>query len=41
MPNFLSIETRPFDPENYDEDDDDDQLVDEEGRNRLKLRVRI
>ncbi|PAV77011.1 hypothetical protein WR25_00128 [Diploscapter pachys] len=39
MPNFLSIETRPFDPENYDEDDDDDQLVDEEGRNRLKLRV--
>ncbi|CAB3406910.1 unnamed protein product [Caenorhabditis bovis] len=40
MPNFLSVSTHPFDPELYEEDEDDDQVkMDEEGRNRLKLRV--
>ncbi|CAP26298.2 Protein CBG06074 [Caenorhabditis briggsae] len=40
MPNFLSVATHPFDPQHYEEDEDDDQAkMDEEGRTRLKLRV--
>ncbi|VDK56637.1 unnamed protein product [Cylicostephanus goldi] len=35
IPNF-SIALKPFDPETYEEDEDDDQI--EEGRNRLKLK---
>ncbi|CAJ0602398.1 unnamed protein product [Cylicocyclus nassatus] len=38
IPNFFSIALKPFDPETYEEDEDDDQ-VDEEGRNRLKLKA--
>ncbi|CAL2040446.1 unnamed protein product [Caenorhabditis brenneri] len=39
MPNFLSVATHPFDPQHYEEDEDDDQAkLDEEGRTRLKLR---
>ncbi|RCN49975.1 Leo1-like protein [Ancylostoma caninum] len=38
IPNFFSVALKPFDPETYEEDEDDDQ-VDEEGRNRLKLKA--
>ncbi|CAI5447721.1 unnamed protein product [Caenorhabditis angaria] len=40
LPNFLSVQTHPFDPENYEEDEDDEQVkFDEEGNTKLKLRV--
>jgi len=41
LPNFLSVEQRPFDPENYEDelDEDSSQQQDEEGRNRTKLKV--
>lgn len=38
IPNFFSVALKPFDPQTYEEDEDDDQ-VDEEGRNRLKLKA--
>ncbi|KAK6746936.1 hypothetical protein RB195_000279 [Necator americanus] len=38
IPNFFSVALKPFDPETYEEDEDDDH-VDEEGRNRLKLKA--
>lgn len=34
LPNFLSIETRPFDPELYEDEIDDEETLDEEGRAR-------
>ncbi|VDO12438.1 unnamed protein product [Rodentolepis nana] len=39
MPNFLSVETRPFDPVYYEGEMDEDEVLDEEGRTRLKLKV--
>merc|ERR1719319_1618544 len=40
LPNFLSVESRPFDAETYeDEMDEEGQQQDEEGRTRLKLKV--
>ena len=39
MPNFLSVETRPFDPNFYEGELDEDEVLDEEGRTRLKLKV--
>ncbi|GAB6031915.1 hypothetical protein CHUAL_010306 [Chamberlinius hualienensis] len=39
LPNFLSVETRPFDPNTYEDEIDDDEVLDEEGRARLKLKV--
>ena len=39
MPNFLSVETRPFDPNFYEGELDEDEILDEEGRTRLKLKV--
>ncbi|VDD76817.1 unnamed protein product [Mesocestoides corti] len=39
MPNFLSVETRPFDPDFYEGELDEDEVLDEEGRTRLKLKV--
>lgn len=39
MPNFLSVETRPFDPAYYEGELDEDEVFDEEGRTRLKLKV--
>ncbi|VDN14950.1 unnamed protein product [Dibothriocephalus latus] len=39
MPNFLSVETRPFDPAVYEDELDEDEVLDEEGRTRLKLKV--
>lgn len=41
FPNFLSIEPRPFDQDHYEDEFDEDDLLDEEGRARLKLRVCI
>lgn len=39
FPNFLSVETKPFDEETYEDEVEDDEVLDEEGRTRLKLRV--
>ncbi|ELU09383.1 hypothetical protein CAPTEDRAFT_221877 [Capitella teleta] len=39
LPNFLSVETRPFDPQVYEDEIDEDEVMDEEGRTRLKLKV--
>lgn len=39
LPNFLSVDTRPFDPENYEDEIDEEETLDEEGRQRLKLKV--
>jgi len=40
LPNFLSVESRPFDSETYEDEMDEDQSQqDEEGRTRLKLKV--
>ena len=40
LPNFLSMESRPFDPDTYEDELDEDQnQQDEEGRTRLKLKV--
>lgn len=41
MPNFLSIERKPFDPALYEDEMEEDEVLDEEGRARLKLKVRI
>lgn len=37
LPNFLSIETRPFDPELYEDEIDEEETLDEEGRARWAL----
>lgn len=34
LPNFLSVETRPFDPQTYDDEIDEEETLDEEGRQR-------
>ncbi|XP_043255978.1 another transcription unit protein [Colletes gigas] len=39
LPNFLSVETRPFDTETYEDEIDEEETLDEEGRARLKLKV--
>ena len=40
LPNFLSMESRPYDPDTYEDELDEDQnQQDEEGRTRLKLKV--
>ena len=40
LPNFLSIDTKPFDSETYeDEIEEDGELLDEDGRSRIKLKV--
>lgn len=41
LPNFLSIETRPFDPALYEDEADEDHVQDEEGHARTKLKVLI
>lgn len=40
LPNFLSVDTKPFDPALYEDEIDEDEILDEEGRTRLKLKVR-
>ena len=39
LPNFLSVETRPFDPALYEDEADEDHVQDEEGHARMKLKV--
>lgn len=39
LPNFLSVETRPFDEQTYEDEIDEDEVLDEEGRTRMKLKV--
>ena len=39
FPNFISAEPRPFDPAVYEDEIEEDDLLDEEGRTRLKLKV--
>ena len=39
MPNFLSVETKPFDAALYEDEVEDDEVLDEEGNARLKLKV--
>ncbi|CAB4012071.1 RNA polymerase-associated LEO1, partial, partial [Paramuricea clavata] len=39
LPNFLSVETKPFDLTTYEDEFEEDEVMDDEGRSRLKLRV--
>lgn len=39
LPNFLSIEPKPFDERTYEGEVDEDDVLDEEGRTRMKLKV--
>ena len=39
LPNFLSVDSRPFVEDHYEDEFDEEDLLDEEGRARLKLRV--
>eukprot|EP00112_Aurelia_sp_Birch-Aquarium-sp1_P007484 Seg1816.10 transcript_id=Seg1816.10/GoldUCD/mRNA.D3Y31 product="RNA polymerase-associated protein LEO1" protein_id=Seg1816.10/GoldUCD/D3Y31 len=39
LPNFLSVETKPFDSAFYEDEIDEDEVLDDEGRARLKLKV--
>ncbi|NXX71942.1 LEO1 protein, partial [Spizella passerina] len=39
LPNFLSVEPRPFDPQYYEDEFEDEEMLDEEGRTRLKLKL--
>lgn len=34
LPNFLSVETRPFDGQTYEDEIDEEETLDEEGRQR-------
>jgi RNA polymerase-associated protein LEO1 len=36
LPNFLSVETRPFDAETYEDEIDEEETLDEEGRARYE-----
>lgn len=39
LPNFLSVDPRPFSAETYEDEIDEEETLDEEGRARLKLKV--
>ncbi|KAI6211043.1 hypothetical protein M3Y96_00391500 [Aphelenchoides besseyi] len=39
LPNFLSIEQQPFDERTYHPEVDEDEMKDEEGRSRMKLKI--
>lgn len=39
LPNFLSIDTREYDPLHYEDEIDEDEQLDNEGRARMKLKV--
>lgn len=42
LPNFLSVETRPFDPQTYEDEIDEEETLDEEGRQRcLSFKIEI
>jgi RNA polymerase-associated protein LEO1 len=39
LPNFLSVEARPFDPETYEDENQNGEALDEEGKTRVRLKV--
>jgi RNA polymerase-associated protein LEO1 len=39
LPNFLSVESKPFDPEYYEDESANTDALDEEGKTRVKLKV--
>ena len=39
LPNFLSVDTHPYDPSWYEDEIDEDETCDDEGRARMKLKV--
>ncbi|XP_026955586.1 RNA polymerase-associated protein LEO1-like isoform X1 [Sagmatias obliquidens] len=39
LPKFLSIEPKPFDPQYYEDEFEDEEVLDEEDRTRLKLKI--
>ncbi|XP_008584373.1 PREDICTED: RNA polymerase-associated protein LEO1-like [Galeopterus variegatus] len=39
LPKFLSIEPKPFDPQFYEDEFEDEKVLDEEDKTRLKLKV--
>ncbi len=39
LPNFLSVEARPFDPETYEDENPKGDALDEEGKTRVRLKV--
>ncbi|TKR77477.1 hypothetical protein L596_018447 [Steinernema carpocapsae] len=39
FPNFLSVETKPFNTDYYEDEVDEEDTLDDEGRTRLKLKV--
>lgn len=39
FPNFLSVDTHPYDPSWYEDEIDEDEILDDEGKARLKLKV--
>lgn len=41
LPNFLSVDTKPFDAGLYEDEIEEDEILDEEGRARLKLKVQF
>lgn len=40
LPNFLSVETRPFDSETYEDEIDEEETLDEEGTFYCSIFVR-
>ncbi|KFD63273.1 hypothetical protein M514_10850 [Trichuris suis] len=39
LPNFVSIDPQPHDPDTFEMEPEEDQVMDEEGRKRVKLKV--
>nr|XP_058913547.1 RNA polymerase-associated protein LEO1-like [Kogia breviceps] len=39
LPRFLSIEPKPFDPQHYEDEFEDEAVLDEENRTRLRLKI--
>uniref|UniRef100_A0A914HUH7 RNA polymerase-associated protein LEO1 n=1 Tax=Globodera rostochiensis TaxID=31243 RepID=A0A914HUH7_GLORO len=39
MPNFLNLFSKQFDPETYEDELEEDEVLDEEGRTRLKVKM--
>ena len=40
LPNFLSVEPRPYDASTYEAEIDEEEALDEEGTARIKLKVK-
>jgi len=39
LPNFLSVETRPYDRDTYEDEIDEEETLDEEGRARYVAKI--